>query len=364
MKFKINLLLLILFLFGCREQKKQVMEKKDSFSISQNHIKLLETASNFNDLFEQRKIIQLETTEESLIGEISEIFYLEKENKILIADEVVSKSLFVFNLAGKFLYKIGRVGNGPGEYGRPSYIAYENKKIAVNSKMGKIIFYSLEGDYIDDLDLIGNSYTLANIIIWNNNLFGYNINSSISKGPDGESNKIFQIEDCNSLVAAYGKHEGDFPWNSGGLTVYNKKLLYSDLFNGRIYQIYPDKQIIKIFAETGELFDIQKLNKSENKIQFINNNIQNMKYISKLYDLKNMLIVDKFHEIDVLDDEGKILKSGLKKEFILPEGFEDNSMDSWFKYYKDGVICAGTQQSLVTEDFIPNPALILFELKN
>lgn len=61
-------------------------------------------------------IIKLETTEESLIGEITKIKYYNK--KFYVFDQNESQSLFVFNSDGKFINKINR-GQGPGEIIEP-----------------------------------------------------------------------------------------------------------------------------------------------------------------------------------------------------------------------------------------------------
>jgi len=60
------------------------------------------------------------------------------------------------------------------------------------------------------------------------------------------------------------------------------------------------------------LFDVKLINKGEDKILFINKNISKMKYISVLYDLRNMLFVDKFYRVDILDNNGRVIKKDLK----------------------------------------------------
>lgn len=60
------------------------------------------------------------------------------------------------------------------------------------------------------------------------------------------------------------------------------------------------------------MFDVKLINKGEDKILFINKNISKMKYISVLYDLRNMLFVDKFYRVDILDNNGRVIKKDLK----------------------------------------------------
>jgi hypothetical protein len=56
--------------------------------------------------------IILETTQNSLIGEMIDRLYA-MDSILIIAED---KSIFVFNREGKFSHKIGRAGRGPGEY--------------------------------------------------------------------------------------------------------------------------------------------------------------------------------------------------------------------------------------------------------
>lgn len=58
--------------------------------------------------------MQLETTKESLIDKVDKIIFY--NDKIFIMDKKISKAIFVFDLQGKFLFKISNIGKGIGEY--------------------------------------------------------------------------------------------------------------------------------------------------------------------------------------------------------------------------------------------------------
>jgi hypothetical protein len=77
------------------------IEKTDTLKMSQ--------------LFKNVVPIILETTQNSLIGEIVEKLYA-MDSILIIADYSEAKSIFIFNREGKFSHKIGRIGHGPGEY--------------------------------------------------------------------------------------------------------------------------------------------------------------------------------------------------------------------------------------------------------
>ena len=108
----------------------------------------------FSDLFESFEIIPLETTSESLIGKINSVSLI--KNKIIILDRFVSKSVFLFNINGDFIRKIGRLGKGPGEYILPSSISSDETigKIAVyDGMLNKISLYDINGVFEKSIKL-------------------------------------------------------------------------------------------------------------------------------------------------------------------------------------------------------------------
>ena len=69
----------------------------------------------FSSIFPNVEIVPLETTDESLIDEdINKI--RKKDHKYFISYD--RKALVVFDRQGKFLFKIHKIGGGPGEYKR------------------------------------------------------------------------------------------------------------------------------------------------------------------------------------------------------------------------------------------------------
>jgi hypothetical protein len=64
--------------------------------------------------FEHIRYVPLETSDDCLIGNVSKT--LIKNNKIYVADFHMASAIFVFDMNGKFLFKIARKGQGPGEY--------------------------------------------------------------------------------------------------------------------------------------------------------------------------------------------------------------------------------------------------------
>jgi hypothetical protein len=72
------------------------------------------TAFNMNEFVDSVLYVPLETTDESLIGEITQVEYF--DGKYFVLDGNQAQALFVFDSTGRYLWKISRIGGGPGEY--------------------------------------------------------------------------------------------------------------------------------------------------------------------------------------------------------------------------------------------------------
>jgi hypothetical protein len=108
---------------------------------------------NLSSVFKRVKTIILETNKDALIGDINSVQVF--GDKIYILDKENAKSIFVFNKSGKFLQRIGKVGQGPGEYIYPTdfTIDTKNKFIYVldNSAHKVLKFDLLTCKYINDI---------------------------------------------------------------------------------------------------------------------------------------------------------------------------------------------------------------------
>jgi hypothetical protein len=112
-KIKNTILFCCIFLCACSIKK----ESDDSLG-DIPCVNLTVDAENTNNLpvenIKNARFVKLETTEKCLIGEVKHIKVT--ENRIFILDSSTAKALFVFDYEGKFLFKVGSRGQGPGEY--------------------------------------------------------------------------------------------------------------------------------------------------------------------------------------------------------------------------------------------------------
>lgn len=95
--------------------------------------------------------VKLETNDENLIGEVSNIFF--DDSLMFIVDKYNTKSIFIFDMNGNYISKISNFGNGPGEYSMiyNCFILKKEKRIVVvDTPQQKNISYSYSGDYISE----------------------------------------------------------------------------------------------------------------------------------------------------------------------------------------------------------------------
>lgn len=101
-----------------------------------------------SEVLSSHVLVPLETTEESLVGEVMKIV---KENGMyyLACDW---KNILMFDGDGKYRGQIDRVGAGPGEYRHVVDFDVQGERIAVLDA-DKVYFYTLEGSFLRRVDL-------------------------------------------------------------------------------------------------------------------------------------------------------------------------------------------------------------------
>lgn len=98
------------------------------------------------DLTNSVHLIQLETNEHALLGTIKDVKFF--NNKYYIND---GNQILVFDIKGDFLLKLGRKGDGPGEYGIIYSIAIDiDSNLIYISSVNKIIIFSADHNFIKE----------------------------------------------------------------------------------------------------------------------------------------------------------------------------------------------------------------------
>jgi len=104
-------------------------------------------------LSEKYSFIPLETDSNILIGGITKATVI--NDYLLILDSRFSKSLYLFDLNGKFINKFGEVGKGPGQFLQPLDFTFdsESQRLFVLDAGLKVFTYEMNGKFISTIDL-------------------------------------------------------------------------------------------------------------------------------------------------------------------------------------------------------------------
>ena len=143
----LKILLLFLLLFsGCNKQQKSKTDVVPSISVdfaySQPNLEL-------NDIAKSISFIRLETNSDCLLRGISKVEI--HDGRIYIFDSSYPGNLYCFDFHGKFMFKVGERGNGPGEYVSLLDFAVdiENKCLWLGDDAKKILKYDLYGIFLE-----------------------------------------------------------------------------------------------------------------------------------------------------------------------------------------------------------------------
>ena len=107
-----------------------------------------------SDIIESIEYIPLETTDESLVGTIgfAPCSFDISDNYIVVSC-IQQTQVFLFSRDGRFISRVGRQGQGPGEYTSPSGVFLDEKRdqIFVGTPQQGILVYNLRGEFIRNI---------------------------------------------------------------------------------------------------------------------------------------------------------------------------------------------------------------------
>ncbi|MGV8139388.1 MAG: 6-bladed beta-propeller [Mangrovibacterium sp.] len=115
-----------------------------------------------SNIISEYKIVKLEFTEQSMIGDIRKIIV--QDGLIYILDTFGAKSLMVFNFDGRFIQRVGSIGQGPGQSLSPKdfIISGVDKEIEILGNR-KINIFTLNGQFKRDCTIDFGSVDFAKI---------------------------------------------------------------------------------------------------------------------------------------------------------------------------------------------------------
>ena len=121
---------------------------------------------NLTDFKSNIRYVKLETAKNCLIGNTMYGVYVE-DDKIFIRDNEPFLKVFDAN-TGKFLYNIGRRGQGPGELPHLRNIDINVKERTILLGWSKVLKYNFEGKFLGDVTLPKLPASDSTDILWDN----------------------------------------------------------------------------------------------------------------------------------------------------------------------------------------------------
>lgn len=124
---------------GSGDKEKSPDLVKIDLDAKENVLKLSEIADTVT-------FVALETNEQSRFGNVDKLMI--EDDKYIVVDKELSSAIFVFDLKGHFLCKIGQKGNARNEYIELTDATLGNGNVYVyDAKSKKIVCYSMDGTY-------------------------------------------------------------------------------------------------------------------------------------------------------------------------------------------------------------------------
>ena len=115
----------------------------------------------------EHKLLKLETNDECIIGNISDIVF--QDNLLYIVDDL-SSCILVFNTDGRFEFKIDKRGRARNEYVEMTDVHISNNNVWVLDNIGcKIVVYDLKGAFVRSIDI--SSVWGHHLFVSDNNIF-------------------------------------------------------------------------------------------------------------------------------------------------------------------------------------------------
>ena len=190
------------------------------------------------DYFSYIEPIPLETSPECQIGRIDKLVI---KNDLIFIQDYTQKTLFLFDINGKFKNKINAVGRGPGEFRKffDFYVDSETRTIEILEGW-KIMRYDFLGKYINETKLersACNFYKTKNGNYW------------LWAGPqfDGNDvNTLVFIDKKGKIINEY------FPWDKKGRLVSNQ-VMFSEYGDNILFRPFAQDYTIRYLTDIGEV---------------------------------------------------------------------------------------------------------------
>ncbi len=185
------------------------------------------------------KIVKLETTEKCFISNINKIY---KNNNLIYI--IHDNKCSVFNIEGKYLMDIGRLGNGPGEYIYINKLCFVNNDVWIyDSRKMCFYIYNCNGFYKNNIKLYEYFESLKQIT--------ENVVAGLISNDTGDAiNRIKFFDSEGSVIDSILNTKLFFNLNfaksstlDGSFYKYNEEILFKEGYNDTVFKVLANNQL-------------------------------------------------------------------------------------------------------------------------
>lgn len=374
MKTLTLLLLLTLGVLNTSGQNKGGAATGDHYVINLDRARKTEKMT-YSSLFSKAGIIVLEDTDESLLGRIDKIEFL--DNNLYVLEE--NRGLFMFNKQGKFIKMIGSKGGGPGEYVglNDMSVDAENKKIyLLDGQSQKILRYSSNGNYEKDFKLENKGTRTSHIQYFNGKVY-----TDLYAFDKSRNRFLLSEVDINTgkrisfllNAAQYNKN-----WNELFFTDQHTFIAqpgrspkFMQIFMDTIFEITPKGVQTYITLQsknllTKEYLDSQMANVDVSAPTYLSKVYMGLSKTNKIYNLLDYWETDKYihfsYTVDLhgyhvfywKDENITYVAQGIANDLLYTEKVGTSLIPKFLSCDKDRLYCVGMNSSFTRDIFFDN----------
>jgi hypothetical protein len=190
MSLKTNLIFLSIILMGCLEATSTFGQGLSVINVAKNPVSL-------KGIVNLKEVVVLDANKDCFFGDITGV--VSTSTGYYILDKSQAKTVFKFDRKGKFCFKYGNLGKGPGEYESPDWISVDeasNQLVIYDASFPKLLVYNTKsGAFIKDIPLGLRACSFSMLKDRGGYIFytGFKFSSYPVKSPLMEKNKYYQI---------------------------------------------------------------------------------------------------------------------------------------------------------------------------
>lgn len=225
-------LFLLVLLFSCTSHEKSKIGTMRNIQLGD----VQETILTHSDVMDIQEWILLDSLQECIIGDVAKIE--EFNNEYYLLDKVVQKCVLVFDGHGKYLRRIGNIGQGPGEYTQICDFTVNKSTgcVAILSGQSRVYVYNLAGEFQTEKQV-------SESVLWSivSNDCGYFMSSDHRTYTEGENAYLLYAFDENfNLKGKWGqvlsRQMPTLPLLSSALQAAGNEIYYCDIFTNSVYR--------------------------------------------------------------------------------------------------------------------------------